>query len=197
LEFKSSSELYFILGIHNIHKEKAVHRDIKPVNILVDKKGTAFVADLGGAKHFDNTAQFKGPKVLTSVLGTTDWMAPEILLIYQGQVVSNLDILKGDIFSLGFVSLNCLDNEFLETADTKNLNMNPIKLFQYLRTFISGEIKREKIDLGFYYMLRCMLSYDIHTRPSVEEVYEDTLKFISQIEVRGLENYGKKMEKTV
>jgi serine/threonine protein kinase len=177
--------------MNNIHREKAVHRDIKPVNILLDEQGTAFVADLGGAKHFENTAQFGGPKSLTSVIGTTDWMAPEILLVYQGKAVSNIDILKGDIFSLGFVSLNCLDNQFLDTPNTKKLNENPIQLFQYLRTF------GEKIELGFYYMLRCMLSYDIHTRPSVEEVYKDTSKFISQIEVKELENYGKIIEKLI
>ncbi len=165
------------------------------------------MADLGGAKHFNNTAQFRGPNALTSVLGTEDWLAPEILLIYKTQVFSNIDISKGDIFSLGLVSLNCLDNKFLNRVDAKKLNENPIQLLQYLRTFrfnhprkkaqILGEIKREKIELGFYYMLRCMLSYDINTRPSAEEVNKDTLKFISQIEVRGLENFGKKIEKVV
>jgi hypothetical protein len=120
-------------------------------------------------------------------------MAPELLIRSSGNKNVLIDILKTDIFSLGLVAVQALD--YKEFKNQKELNVNPMKTLDYLRTLrfnhprkktlIKGEISREKVPLGFYYFLRCMLSFDIHTRPSVEEVYKDTLKFVSQmIEVR-------------
>ncbi len=96
------------------------------------------------------------------------------------------------------MSLFCLDYKTFEAQIDLNKNSN--RLFQYLRTLrfnyprkkaqIQGEILREKVPLGFYYMLRCMLSFDVQTRPSVEELYKDTLKFIAQMKVKfTLKNY--------
>jgi serine/threonine protein kinase len=186
-----SLKINYILGVRSIHNEKAIHQDIKPTNILLDEQGNAFLADLGSVKQFENTAQS-----LTTYTGTKKWMAPEIRERFEGRGAPPLDVLKTDVFSLGLVSLKCLDYKgFVFQTD---LNTNPINLLQYLRKFrynyprkkaqIMGEIPREKIDLGFYYMLRCILSFDILTRPSIEEVYKDTLKFISQIEVMKFEN---------
>ena len=191
-----SLKINYILGVRSIHNEKAIHQDIKPTNILLDEQGNAFLADLGSVKQFENTAQFKANQSLTSFVGTKKWMAPEIRERFEGRGAPPLDVLKIDVFSLGLVSLKCLD--YKGFGFQTDLNTNPINLLQYLRKFrynyprkkaqIMGEIPREKIDLGFYYMLRCILSFDILTRPSVEEVYKDTLKFISQIEVRIFEN---------
>jgi serine/threonine protein kinase len=174
------------LGIHSLHNEKAYQIDLKPNNILLDEQGRAFLGDLGVLKQFEKGDKFSAHP--------SAWTQQEISSRYLCTEDISLDYLKTHIFNLGLVSLKCLDYTVFETQ--KNLNKNPIQLFNYLRTFrfnyprkkaqIQGYIPREKVPLGFYYMLRCMLSFDVHTRPSIEEVHKDTLKFIAQMEVTNL-----------
>jgi serine/threonine protein kinase len=187
-----SPSLYknIIVGLFSLHKEKTIHRDIKPENILINAEGRAFLSDVGVAKQFENTQKFQDNHSLTSIVGTTKWMAPEMILRQKEKVF--VDILKTDIFSLGLLALQALDFKMFQSH--KVLNEDSKELFTYLRTLrfnhprkkmqIPGEIPREKVPLGFYYFLRCILSYDIQTRPSVQEVYKDTLKFFYQFEVK-------------
>jgi len=62
-------------GLDVLHENGLVHRDLKPANILVDDRGTPFIADFGLAKDH----QHEGT-VLTrpgQALGSMDYMAPE------------------------------------------------------------------------------------------------------------------------
>jgi hypothetical protein len=55
------------------HQNQVVHRDVKPANILVDKKGWCTVTDFGIAKALDaNTLTASG-----SIIGTPYYMSPE------------------------------------------------------------------------------------------------------------------------
>jgi hypothetical protein len=55
------------------HQNKVVHRDVKPANILVDKKGWCTVTDFGIAKALDaDTLTASG-----SIIGTPYYMSPE------------------------------------------------------------------------------------------------------------------------
>ena len=57
-----------------------VHRDIKPVNILFDEKGNAYVSDFGIAKVRDTTtSDLTG----NNVLGTPAYMSPEQFDVIQ------------------------------------------------------------------------------------------------------------------
>ena len=67
-----------------IHREKYVHRDIKPGNILFDREGNAYVGDFGVVKVVgEHEAKQTSRKSLTGagmVMGTPEYMAPELVM---------------------------------------------------------------------------------------------------------------------
>lgn len=66
-----------------IHKQGWLHRDIKPGNILFDAHGNVFLSDFGVAKAIAKDAENPQSSQLTGtgmVLGTPDYMAPEVVL---------------------------------------------------------------------------------------------------------------------
>jgi len=67
-----------------IHREKYIHRDVKPANILFDGLGHAFLSDFGVAKVLgDVEATGRGGRSVTGVgivLGTPEYMAPELVM---------------------------------------------------------------------------------------------------------------------
>ncbi len=78
-------------AIEYAHRQKLVHRDIKPQNIMLDKHGTAYVLDFGLAKSS------KGRSDVTqqgTVMGTPSYMAPEQA---QGKAMT----VRNDVYSLG------------------------------------------------------------------------------------------------
>ena len=77
------------------HAEGVVHRDIKPDNILLDKRGNVLVTDFGIAK----AAQAATAAQLTTegmIIGTPPYMSPEQA---SGDTVDG----RSDIYSLGIV----------------------------------------------------------------------------------------------
>ena len=62
-------------GLEYLHCHNIIHRDIKCANILIDKNGICKLTDFGGAKIIKEEMN-----VISSMQGTPNWMAPEIIM---------------------------------------------------------------------------------------------------------------------
>jgi len=61
-----------VLAIEYLHSQNIIYRDLKPENILVDQKGHIKLTDFGFSKKINSQTM--------SIVGTLDYMAPEIIL---------------------------------------------------------------------------------------------------------------------
>jgi putative intracellular protease/amidase len=86
------------LGLQHAHEQGMVHRDVKPHNLMVTRKGQVKVLDFGLVRVAEETARPSDGRPLTvlgTVLGTPDYIAPE-----QVGDSRHVDI-RADIYSLG------------------------------------------------------------------------------------------------
>ncbi len=89
------------------HDRDIVHRDVKPVNILFDEKGNAYVSDFGIAKVRDATTNLTG----NAIVGTAAYMSPEQ---FMGGTVDG----RSDQYSLAVVLFEALSGRAPFVSDT-------------------------------------------------------------------------------
>lgn len=91
-------------GVAAAHDEGVVHRDIKPGNVMLGRKGEVKVLDFGLALRQDDTIKDDslGPLTATGmVLGSPGYMSPEQA---RGEKVDS----RTDVFAFGCVLYECL-----------------------------------------------------------------------------------------
>jgi len=123
-------------GLQEAHSVGVVHRDIKPDNIVIDKKGKPRLLDFG-------LATMLGEEKLTktgSTLGTIGYMSPEQI---EGKKVDH----RSDLFSVGIILYEMLTGRRPFGGDTEASTMNavlnsqPEPLMRY-KSGVSDELQR-------------------------------------------------------
>jgi predicted Ser/Thr protein kinase len=82
-------------GLAFLHEKDVIHRDLKSLNVLLNKKGQAKLADFGLSKVKDASSATKGVK------GTLRWMAPELFEEELGTEIGYTK--KADVYSYGVI----------------------------------------------------------------------------------------------
>ena len=83
-------------------EQKIVHRDIKPDNVMLTRRGEVKLADLGIAKNTEDNVQLTKSHIM---MGTPAYLAPE-----QAQDAHSVDV-RADIYSLGATLYEMLTGE--------------------------------------------------------------------------------------
>ena len=91
-----------VAALSHVHASNIAHRDLKPENIVVNGSGAVFFVDFGFSCSLPNAAP--GPGVLQ---GTPAFMAPELWSCREA-----VDYKKADMFALGTILKNLLDESF-------------------------------------------------------------------------------------
>jgi WD40 repeat protein len=99
------------LAVHHAHRQKVVHRDLKPDNILIDSQGEPHVTDFGLAKSIGQSVKLS----LTAsgmVVGTPAYMSPE-----QAMGEKSLDH-RTDVYAIGVMLYETLTGRLPFTGET-------------------------------------------------------------------------------
>eukprot|EP01117_Protostelium_nocturnum_P016089 TRINITY_DN6309_c0_g1_i1.p1 TRINITY_DN6309_c0_g1~~TRINITY_DN6309_c0_g1_i1.p1 ORF type:complete len:693 (+),score=216.87 TRINITY_DN6309_c0_g1_i1:319-2397(+) len=143
-----------ILGLIYLHKNDIIHRDIKSDNVLVSTSGIVKITDFGYSAAL-TPEQTKR----TTVVGTTYWMAPEVI---EGQHQYDH---KVDIWSLAVMCLECVEKEppFFE--------MNPLKaLLQIVSVGIPPFKNPDTMTPDIQNFIRVCTRMNSEERPSASEL---------------------------
>jgi serine/threonine protein kinase len=113
-ESVAAAMLYQMLwGVAYLHRSRALHRDVKPSNIVLNRAGELKLADFGIAKEF-------GADELTGTMaGTFKYMSPERL---RGDVYGT----AADVWSLGLVLLEIVTRRQPFEACSNQLDLNEL-----------------------------------------------------------------------
>jgi len=86
-----------ISAVHYCHSQRIVHRDLKAENLLLGTRGELKVCDFGLSRYTTKTPFTDHPILFTSLAGSTDYQAPEVIREggYQGSAC--------DIWSCGVI----------------------------------------------------------------------------------------------
>ena len=170
------------LGMQHLHSLGSIHRDLKSGNLLVTKGFRIKVADFGTARlakavgaggaavATSRAADEQSNPLLTTLVGTALWMAPEILF---KQPYSQ----KADVYSYGIVLFEILTQSLPWNELPSKFMVN--HLDAALREGRRPAIGSHFCGPGFRELMERCWAQDPAERPSFDEVVKDAV-FTSQ-----------------
>jgi eukaryotic-like serine/threonine-protein kinase len=144
-------------GIAEAHRERIVHRDVKPENILLTQDGFTMVADFGIARALDGPPD-QELTVTGLAIGTPKYMAPE-------QLTGIVDA-RTDQYALGATCFEMLAG----IAPFGVGGLQPVSLRRPIDAVPSLRARREDVPPGIERALERALAFDPEARfPSIAE----------------------------
>jgi len=122
-------------ALDHVHTQGVVHRDVKPINILVDENHNAYLTDFGVAIIASSSSHESN-----SIVGTPAYMSPE-------QWADKRITAASDIYSLGIVLYQMITGQVPYQADTPMAIMlkqlhDPIPPVSNFRKDIPDEVEQ-------------------------------------------------------
>jgi serine/threonine-protein kinase/endoribonuclease IRE1 len=178
LKFKRPLDLMKLLqeaskGVSYLHRLNIVHRDIKPMNILIDSKGNAKIADMASGKRLGKDVSSFG----TQAHGSSGWQPREVLLNERRTKAV-------DIFSLG-----C---SFYYTMTKGNHPFG--SRIQRDNNIISSNYSLPGISFESKHLIEKMISSDIAQRPTADYIYQHCMFWNAQTKLNFLQDLSDLLE---
>ena len=154
------------LGIKTIHKNKIIHRDLKPENLFLTKDNKIKIGDFGISKQLKTNNQFAN-----SVVGTSNYMAPEILL-------QNNYNYKVDIWAFGCIIYELFTLNLCFEGPLATLNNKIIEV-------IHGRINTHIYNSKWQDLIDSLLKRNYLERPSIDAIYMQIKEDIRISDLKG------------
>ncbi|KAE9191719.1 hypothetical protein PF004_g21523 [Phytophthora fragariae] len=146
------------LGLHHMHQQRVLHRDLKTANIFLSNAGYLVLGDLGIAR------KLASGDAAATVIGTPLYMAPEVL---EGKEYS----FSSDVWALGCVLYELCTGKPPFMASTTPQLLNKICHGDYQPIQKTGSLTSSRLPT----LIGSMLSLRPELRPSVEQLLRDSI----------------------
>ncbi|ETK93919.1 NEK/NEK1 protein kinase [Phytophthora nicotianae CJ01A1] len=146
------------LGLHHMHQQRVLHRDLKTANIFLSHAGYLVLGDFGIARTLRND------DMATTMIGTPLYMAPEVL---DGKEYS----FSSDVWALGCVLYELCTGKPPFTANNAAQLVNKICHVDYVPIQKGGSLKTSRLPT----LVASMLNARPDLRPSVDQLLHDSI----------------------
>ena len=155
-----------LLGLKVIHAKRFIHRDVKAANILVTRRGEVRVADFGILGRLRSRRHDTGGESVlvrrASVIGTSYWMAPEII----EELDDGYNELA-DIWSVGITAMEMADGE------PPRFNMHPSRAMFLISSQPAPALTKDgEWSQAFHHFVARCLDKDPRKRATVTELLD-------------------------